>query len=249
VGSKGRLLAVAIVVATTFPLFAACMFTAEPPINDVGPGGSLSFAGGGTDSGADVSADVGVDVSADVGADLSADVGVDVSADVGVDVSADAGVDADAGVSCFGANGACNNLALCGMQTAEIYSAGSPQTATGGPITAGVYVLASYVVYGETGDASGVWENQTLQILPPLANDAGGSGVSYPFSLASETNYSGTQVGYSGDLEVAATELTFEYACPSASLLQTTYTATATTLTIYSGAGGFPTEFVYALMQ
>jgi hypothetical protein len=252
------LLAVAIVVATTFPAFAACMFTAEPPISDVGPGGSLSSIGGSTDSGAnmsvdasadvnpDASADVNPDASADVNPDASADVSPDVSADVGPDVSADAGV--DAGVSCFGATGTCNNLALCGMQTAEIYSAGSPPTPAGGAITAGVYVLASFIVYGETGDANGVWETQTLQISPPSASDAGGSIVSYPFSLVTETNFPGTQQG-GGEIEVQGNELTFEQTCPSSGSQGATYAATATTLSLYYPVGGFQTEFVYALMQ
>jgi hypothetical protein len=255
VGSRGRLLAVAIVVATTFPAFAACMFTAEPPISDVGPGGTLSFTGGGSDSGADVSADVGIDVtadvavevSADVGVDVSADVSVDVSADVGFDVSADAGADVDAGVSCFGATGACNNLVLCGMQTAELYSAGAPAPPTGGAITPGVYVLTSYIAYDETGDAGGVWRNETLQIAA-LASDEGGAGVSYSFNRLFETDLAGP-FGNSGALDVEGPALTFEQTCQVSSVTKTTYTATPTSLTIYETPGEFPTEFDYALMQ
>jgi hypothetical protein len=229
----GRWLALTIGTSMVCAGFVACGgSTVEPPINDIG---SARGPIGGSSAG-------------------------------------DSGADAvSAAAACTGANAGCNDLALCGPKNFVTNAALATPAPTGGAIAPGVYSMTSFTVYtgtnGTTGK-TGNWFMETFQVLPVPSGDggvdagatldaaidagvedAGPVATTYPWLDVTASDQQG-QTNLSGSLVTAGTSLEYEFDCPNTTSSPASYSATATTLTIFlPGEPGGTGGLVYTLMQ
>ncbi len=183
--------------------------------------------------------------------------------------------DASVVSACFGEDGGCNSMALCGPENFVTEVASAAPTATGGTIVPGVYSMTSYTIYTGASGTSGKltnWFQETFQLIAPTSSDAGtdagtdaatdgespedgGSATgttsqSFTWLDVTETDQGGPAAHGSGLAVQQLTTLSLNHECPTASSFPTTYTATPTSITIYFDDTGIGTaENVFQRVQ
>jgi len=121
-----------------------------------------------------------------------------------------------------GSTGACNTLTVSGNPIMQMAATGAAPTPTGGTIVDGTYALTRYDVYPPASPSLSPYR-ATYRITGNQVEVASGGGT-----IISNLNYTATTTGASWNLTGT---------CPVSPQTSIPYTATATTLLVFDGAG------------
>jgi hypothetical protein len=189
----------------------------------------------------------------------------------------DAGSDAEGGtptVSCTAGDGGCNDLSFCTPAALLIDTPSAPPAPLGGALKPGLYAITNYTLYtganGATGKPGNPWQ-ETFRI-GGAQSDAGTDGGDGGETDAGATDAGGTDGGgatdagppsyewqditnsnggvedVNGTITTQGTTLNAAVTCGTAQGFQATYTATATSITMYFAGTSGTATYVFSLM-
>jgi hypothetical protein len=204
---------------------------------DAGTGGGTDTGtGGGKDTGTDTGTGGGIDAGMDTGTGGGKDTGTDTGTGGGTDTGSGGGIDAgtDTGTGGGtdtgsppddgGTGGACTDLTNLATPVNETMGVGTAPSPGGGQLTNGTYVLTRWDLYPPSTATPSVQHQITFRI----------AGTHLDIAL---TNQDGSTLNATATFTTVGTNGTLTYTCGATGTFLEGYSATTSTLQLFSGTG------------